>query len=58
MAYKLVKFLLTEMNNIGLEDLMVGLPQGQGLEEGRPLDPKQLGVVLQNARQAGLRAVS
>ena len=45
----LTKFLLTEMDKVGLNDLMQGIPEGVGLGGEQPLDTAQLGQVLLNA---------
>lgn len=49
---KLTRWTMNEMNNIGLEDLMRGLPPDIGMGQERPMSLAQLGTMMQNAGQA------
>ena len=44
----LTKWLMNEMNNVGLEEVMRGLPSGVGMSAQNPMSVAQLGQAMQN----------
>lgn len=52
--YKLTSYLLHEMHGVAYDDMMVGIPPGQGLTQNKPLNIEQFSSVLTQAGQRGL----
>jgi len=54
---EITRFLMREMNNVGLDDLMSMLPDGGGvgLDPGKPMNVQQFGGVLGKLQQAAMQ---